>query len=108
MIELPYPPAILNPNRPAHWAKKSKAKKNYKQACKVLALGKPPMIRFSMVFHPPNNIRRDVDNAIASMKSGIDGLAEAWGIDDSQFEILFPRKFSEVVKGGKVVIEVLR
>ena len=104
MIELPYPPTILNPNKRCHWAPKNAAKQKYKGECKAIASQFDSMIEFGMRFHPPTKHRRDIDNAIASMKAGIDGLSLAWGIDDSQFLITFPRKFEEPVKGGKVVI----
>ena len=106
MIDLPYPPASLNPNRAngRHWAVTRPIKDKYKADCKAIASQFEPMREFGMLFHPPNARRRDIDNAIASMKAGIDGISEAWGIDDSEFLITFPRKFGEKVTGGKVVI----
>ena len=65
----------------------------------------PPMREFKFTFHPPDKRKRDVDNVIASLKALIDGLADAWGIDDSEFLITYPRKFAEPVKGGKIIIE---
>lgn len=106
-IELPYPPSILSPNSREHWRPKSVAVKKYRHDCKCLALGKQPFLTMKITFHPPCGRRRDIDNAIGAFKSGQDGLAEAWGVDDSQFEVLYARKFGEIVKGGKVVIEAI-
>ena len=105
MIELPYPPSILNPNTRAHWRKKHAAAKEYKQSCLLLlAAQKPwPTIKFAMQFFPPDKRRRDRDNTIAAAKYLQDAIGEYWGIDDSEFEITY-LPFGEPVKGGKVVI----
>ena len=105
MITLPYPPKTLNPNEPGHWAPKATAKKKYRAEACMLAKTHKPMTEFKVEFYPPHNRpMRNIDNAIASIKAGIDGLQDAWGIDDSEFIIHWPTQFSEVVKGGKVVI----
>ena len=38
-----------------------------------------------MRFYPPTKRARDWDNLLASMKSGIDGLADGLGVDDNIF-----------------------
>jgi len=108
LIELPYPPKELNPNKRLHWAKKHKFAKKYKQDCLwLLKAQKPPVsINMVMALHPPCGRRRDVDNCIASLKYMIDALSDYWGVDDSEFEILWPTKFSEPVKKGVVLIEL--
>ena len=63
--------------------------------------------RFSIEFCPPDIRKRDMDNFIASCKSGIDGLAMASGIDDSKFKIQWPVEFSAPRKGGAVIVTVL-
>lgn len=55
-----------------------------------------------IMFHPPNRQSRDKDNLIARFKAGQDGLAEAMGVDDAEFNDV-PRDIGEVVKGGAVV-----
>lgn len=104
ILDLPYPPRVLNPNVRSHWRPKAEAVRIYRQNIGWLAKGKKPVMAFKVVFCPPNNNRRDIDNAIASFKSGLDGLADAWGVDDSQFLITFAREFGPVQKGGRVLV----
>lgn len=103
-LTLPWPPSSLSPNgQHGHWAVRAKAKKAYRTACYIAILeqrvARPVGDRFDVLlqFVPPDARRRDRDNLVASLKSGLDGLAEAWGIDDSQFvrvsaEVLDPDK----------------
>ena len=90
MIILPWPPKELNPNARVHWSKLAKYKKLYraegwaaaKQVAKPALDGK---IHLSIVFYPPNKQKRDLDNMLASLKAGLDGIADAWGVDDNRF-----------------------
>ena len=92
---LPWPDKKLNPNARLHWAQVAKEKKSYRQICWAEArrmmpieiAGEKPRIHFE--FFPPNRARRDSDNVLASMKAGIDGIADALGIDDYKFVISF-------------------
>ena len=104
IFELPYPPAVLNPNRKVHWGKKHKAFQAYKADCYMLAKQHPRRMEFSVDFYPPDKRKRDIDNAIASFKAGMDGMAQAWGVDDSQFKPHFAREFKQPVRHGKVVV----
>jgi Holliday junction resolvase RusA-like endonuclease len=104
VIELPFPPSILNPNRKAHWAVKSKAFKKYKNECAWIAKQMQPCTEFYLIIHPPDNRRRDRDNIIGALKAAQDGLALAWGIDDSKFTIMYST-LQEPVKGGKIIIK---
>ena len=90
-VALPWPPQPLWPNRRAHWRKKSAVAKTYRAAAFYLcksAVGLIPEggpIQCSITFHPPDARRRDWDNMLAAIKSGLDGIAQAYGIDDSRF-----------------------
>lgn len=91
---LPWPPKGLSPNARLHWAALSKLKKQYREACRlqVLAQGAQPMegcLRVQLEFVPPDRRKRDWDNLVASMKAGLDGLADALQVDDSQFVLSF-------------------
>lgn len=93
-MTLPWPPAALSPNMRGHWAKLARAKKAYRSACKAICQATPynggslppdAVLRVSMRFHPPTRRRYDWDNLTARMKSGLDGIAEALGVDDAIF-----------------------
>lgn len=105
MIQFPWPSSALSPNARGHWAVKAQAFK----AAKTLAFyatkesKQPATTRFKLVFCPPNNRRRDADNLIASCKAYLDGMAAAWGVDDSLFRWSFD--FGPVVPGGRVIVE---
>jgi crossover junction endodeoxyribonuclease RusA len=95
IITLPWPKRELSPNSPAHYMVKHKAKKEYRQECAWQAREQgvkqdwPQAGKIGVHLHfvPPNRTRRDHDNLIASMKAGLDGLADAMGVDDSRFVI---------------------
>ena len=110
LVILPWPPKELSPNSMIHWAKKAKHKKLYRTACWVLSLnariscsklGKVPI---EITFYPPDRRHRDADNMVASIKSGLDGVADALGVNDRQFLPTFV--FSDEVK-GMVKIQLL-
>ncbi len=90
-ITLPWPPAILSPNARPHWARLAKAKKSYRRACwaavleQKVAAPKWSRMDVRLVFIAPDKRKRDRDNLGASMKAGLDGVADAWQLDDSRF-----------------------
>lgn len=92
-LTLPWPPAELSPNARVHWAAKSRAAKSYRRACAMLArqagvLSLPDgRLHVLIEFVPPDRRQRDRDNMLASIKSGLDGLAEALGVNDSRFDL---------------------
>ena len=107
-----WPPRECSPNWRGHWATKARAVKKYRRDCWLLALGAklavdwPGEIHVHLGFSPASNRRRDVDNLVASLKSGLDGLADALGVDDSRFLVhsaVLPSR-----KGGAVVVALSR
>lgn len=58
----------------------------------------------SLTFLPPDRRRRDLDNLIASMKSGLDVLADALGVDDNRFKL--SAELADEI-GGFVRVEVI-
>jgi crossover junction endodeoxyribonuclease RusA len=70
---------------------------------KALPEGAP--LRVTLRVYPPDKRRRDWDNIIASLKSGLDGIADALGIDDSRFRLSI-EMLPEVMKGGRVDVVV--
>ena len=84
IIVLPLPDKCLSPNARVHWAKKAKVVKAYRERAKwfcsleVYRLKKPwQKAKYTARFYFPDNRRRDADNAIASIKSALDGVADA-------------------------------
>lgn len=56
-------------------------------------------------FHPPDKRRRDLDNMLASIKAGVDGIADALGVDDQRFGFWLSREAP--IKGGKIVVSAM-
>ena len=117
VLRLPWPPSVLQPNQaPRNMAKLWGAKKRYRVACfeavrKQLRAGAvppvPPMgfLRAEAVYRPPDNRRRDLDNAHAAMKHGWDGLSKALRADDSRFRP-WVLDWGDRVDGGAVVVKL--
>lgn len=111
-VFLPWPPADLKPNARANWAKKARAVRAHRGDCHMLCLaagirnlGWEAML-VSMTFCPPSRRGGDLDNMLAAMKAGLDGLACASGVDDAHWSITIAR--GEPVKGGAVHVVVSR
>ena len=107
---LPWPTAGLSPNARRHWAQRSRLVKSYRRACWAVALqqGAKPIhagrVAVHMTFVPPDRRARDWDNLVASMKAGLDGLADALGVDDANFRLSFDVAEGEI--GGMVRVRV--
>ena len=94
-ITLPWPPKELSPNARLHWAQLRKHTKAYREACywQSIAQGIKPNVKYpapvtvTLEFVPPARRHYDVDNLIARMKSGLDGLADALGVNDRDFRL---------------------
>lgn len=92
---LPWPSKELSPNARMHHMALHRAKKAYREACawQAKAQGARAMavarLHVTFTFYPPSKRRIDLDNCIARMKSGIDGLADVLGVDDSRWKMSF-------------------
>ncbi len=110
MISLPWPPAMLSPNKRPHWAQRASLTKRYRSACYTVARyqglkrANTESVKMTMRFCPPDRRRRDMDNLIASTKALRDGLMDALGVDDSRFVVTY--EMGEPVKGGAVQVEI--
>ena len=108
MLTLPWFPPDLKPNARVYRLKKAIAAKQYRQACYLLAKGHAPMQgHLRIVFYPPNRRLMDLDNCLASIKFGLDGVADAWGINDRLFRPLtidFGDRIGGYVEISEVVI----
>lgn len=112
-FELPWPSPRLSPNARGHWAIMAKAKKAYRATCRriadehalSLAPKAPTSVMVALTFVPPDRRHRDLDNLLASMKSGLDGLADSMGVNDSLFRVTMDLA-DDPVKEGLVLVEV--
>lgn len=95
MIELtlPWPPSALSPNARNHWIVLSKAKKAYRAECALTAKkqGLKPastnLLHLNLVFYPPTRRAFDLDNCLARMKAGLDGLSDVLEVDDKHWSL---------------------
>ena len=91
-ITLPLPSAKLSPNARLHWASKSKVTKQHRTlahticAMNSLGFGKPVRFKsYQLHFFWKDKRRHDRDNATSQCKAYLDGIADAIGQDDSQW-----------------------
>lgn len=109
-IILPWPTKDLSPNARGHWAIKARAKKAYRAVCAAQARSQgltrldAERMHLKITFVPPNRRARDLDNMLASLKSGLDGLCDVLGVDDSKWSIEISKADDKI--GGFVEIEV--
>jgi len=113
-VSIPWPPRELSPNARNDRRAVAGVRKRYRQTAWGLALSKKPMndwrvesnlaLHLSITFHPPDKRRRDLDNMLASIKSGLDGVADALGVDDSEWSLTIQK--GAPVLGGSVQITI--
>lgn len=110
LLRLPWPHQVLSPNARAHWTKRASAAKKARrdacilaqsQGCRALGCER---LTVEITFYPPDKRRYDTDNLLSRSKSALDGIADATGVDDSQWNYGIAR--GEPVKGGAVVVLV--
>ena len=115
-LELRWPDSALMPNRKngRHWTTVHVIKGQAMTEARALTLqamqkskwvppsGKLPI---TITFCQPDKRRRDLDNLLASIKPHCDGISQALGIDDQYFEPITLNR-GEVVKGGRVIVEI--
>lgn len=106
MIVLGWPAPELSPNSRCHWSKKSavRAHARFEGFIEAKAANAPAGRNIAITFHAPDKRKRDIDNMLASVKSHLDGISQAIGVDDSEWSITITK--GEVRKGGCVIVEV--
>ncbi len=93
-IIIPWLDKRLMPNNKngKSWKTTNKHKVAYKESCyyitKQCKQKKFPdgNIELDIMFYPPDKRHRDLDNCLAAIKSGIDGVADALGVNDRRFK----------------------
>ena len=112
-MQLPWPDPILNPNVHTPWAAKNKPRQIQREACYYLAKNTgvelDPAKRYEvrLTFCPPSHAPRDMDNLVAALKSGLDGMCRALGIDDRQIVPTPDKEWGPVVAAGKVEVTIV-
>lgn len=90
MLTFAWFPKELNPNSSCHFHVKAKKKAIYKTDCywltKMANIPKADYTEMHIIFYKPNRRHMDLDNMLASMKSGLDGMCQALEIDDRCFK----------------------
>ena len=115
LVNLPFPDRRLNPNssKGKHWASTVALRKSARAGAALLATVAAAGHRFEpgaelalvITFVQPDRRARDRDNLLAACKPMLDGLADALGVNDSQFEpVTIRREYGK--KPGAVRVEV--
>jgi crossover junction endodeoxyribonuclease RusA len=108
------PPAALSPNGRTFWATKAKAVKQARSDAYYAARNAnaemweptPPLVIHAVIAWPRKGTRRDDDNAKASLKAYIDGIADAIGIDDKHFTLATVTQDHDPEKRGYVRVAI--
>lgn len=110
-IRLPWPPKLLSPNARPHWSVKARLIRKYRFDVRVITQSavKAPYVLtgplpLKLIFRPPNRRLRDLDNCLAAFKAGLDGIADALGVNDKHFRLAL--EFGEPVKDGTVEVSL--
>jgi crossover junction endodeoxyribonuclease RusA len=111
-VTLAWPHPYMWPNSRKHRLKVAPFRAQYRRDCGLLAMA--AKMRFphlaeigchlNITFCPPNDIKRDLDNMLAAIKSGLDGLSDVMGVDDSKWSMTIQR--GPKTKGGAVIVTV--
>jgi hypothetical protein len=117
---LPWPDKKLSPNARQHWAQRSSAVKRARSQAylltrgsmsqpgeawdKMLAATPGDQINVRLTFEPPARYRYDIDNLVARMKSSLDGIADAIGVDDYNFRLERPVMADPHKPHGRVMV----
>ncbi len=115
-VLLPWPPQPLHPNGRPHRQQKARVTKAYRGNAywsamsafegfgrDVDAVRDAPRVRVQLTFRPPDRRNRDEDGMQAAVKAGLDGIADALGINDHRFAMDRPVIESPVPHGQVVV-----
>lgn len=109
MISLPWPPTCLWPNSRVDRRDATGARRMMRDAGFYGAKDSHAVISadatLAITFHPPTAARRDLDNMLAAIKAGLDGIAMATCGDDAGWSLHLTR--GAPIKGGRVVVSIL-
>jgi crossover junction endodeoxyribonuclease RusA len=110
-VTLPWPDRLLHPNARPHWAAKAKAVKSARVKAGWAVTAETNGRKWpeegasvSVTFRPPDQRKRDLDGMISAHKAAQDGIADALGVDDCEFQCTYA--IGEPVKGGAVLVTI--
>lgn len=112
-LSLPWPPKGLSPNDRRHRMSVAAIKRKYRADCawSTIASGirsiRAAGLHVRITFHPPDARARDLDNMLASIKAGLDGVADVIGIDDSRWTLVLALGAPERRGRVELVLEAL-
>ena len=70
-----------------------------------IALNKDRDIKCRIEFHPPDNRHHDLDGCLSAIKSYLDGITDAYGINDQHLNPIILERL-DPVRNGEVIIEI--
>lgn len=95
VVVVPWAHRYLSPNARVIWQLKHRIARQTRQTARLLTLVQfgcgnqahpvDNRIEVVLIAHPRDKRKRDEDNIIASMKSTLDGIADALGVNDASF-----------------------
>ena len=109
-VDLPWPPTALWPNRRVHRMQQYAAQRKFRADAGIAARAgglrqiEADGLHVTITFQPPDMRRRDTDNMLAAIKSGLDGIADVIGVDDSRWSLTLRR--DAPVRGGNVAVQI--
>lgn len=111
VITLPWPHKALQSNARVHWAVEARAKKDARNTAWAVCMQSPrigcePNATLFIEYYP-KTYRGDIHNVASSLKSYIDGIADAMGCDDKLFTVDYPTKWAGKSDPGKVVFRIV-
>lgn len=112
-LTLPWPPAATSPNKgkQGNWWEKTDAAAAYKRTVWAICIERKvrkidaSTVEATIIFCPPSRRRYDLDNALSRIKQGLDAIAEAIGVDDSQWRSITLER-GETCKDGGVIVHI--
>ncbi len=110
-LTLPWPPIATSPNgSQGKFRAKASAAAAYKRTCWAICLERKIRkidalaVEATIIFCPPSNVNRyDLDNTLIRAKQGLDAIAEAIGVDDSQWRSITLERGEKCKDGGVIV-----
>lgn len=108
MIVLPWPPSSLSGHAEGHWRTKATTTKLHREWARLATLAAGPIslpdsgdIPIRIRFVPPDR-RGDRTNFPNRLKAGLDGIAQALGVNDARF--LPTWEYADPEKPGRVEV----